>query len=261
MSRGRSDGPAGVSGASPPAGNAKKPHRKPPRDRTLFSALKEKLATEVVQQGAIASDRRLLRDQGRKHVWGYVLAFVMMGSSRRATTLSAYMMKFIVDRIFVDRDIVAMWAIGGAIIAIYIAKGFATYGQQVILSRISNNIIADSQTKIFDKMLAMDVSFYNARHSTEFLARQAFISQSAGNALNTLVTAFGRDVLTTLGLTFAMFQQDAALASVSILIMPVAIVGRAQARQSRPPGDDDRVLRLRGHSRTPCRRRRRAFAW
>ncbi|MCI4678604.1 ABC transporter ATP-binding protein/permease [Rhodoblastus acidophilus] len=168
---------------------------------------------------------RLMREQGSKHFWGYVLAFGMMGVIATTTTLSAYMMKYIVDRIFVDRNIEAMWAIGGAITVIYIAKGFATYGQQVILSRIANNIIAESQAKIFDKMLAMDVSFYNARHSTEFLARQAFISQSAGSALNTLVTAFGRDVLTTLGLTFAMFQQDAVLASVAILIMPLAIVG------------------------------------
>ena len=51
LSRGRSDGPAGVSGASPPAGNAKKPHRKPPRDRTLFSALKEKLARGCSTRG------------------------------------------------------------------------------------------------------------------------------------------------------------------------------------------------------------------
>ena len=191
----------------------------------MFSALKEKLAKRLFNKGQMHLIARLLRDQGGKHAWGYVLAFVMMGITATATTLSAYMMKFIVNRIFLDRDIVAMWEIGGAITAIYIAKGFATYGQQVTLSRISNNIIADSQTKIFDKMLAMDVSFYNARHSAEFLARQAFISQSAGNALNILVTAFGRDALTTLGLTFAMFQQDAALASVSLLIMPVAIVG------------------------------------
>ncbi len=191
----------------------------------MFSALKEKLQTKLFSKGQLHLIERLVRDQGRKHLWAYVLAFLMMGVIAVATTLSAYMMKFIVDRIFVDRNILAMWAIGGAVIAIYISKGFATYGQQVILSRISNNIIAESQTKIFDKMLAMDVGFYSARHSTEFLARQAFISQAAGNALNTLVTAFGRDALTTLGLTFAMFQQDAALASVSILIMPVAIVG------------------------------------
>jgi ATP-binding cassette, subfamily B, bacterial MsbA len=168
---------------------------------------------------------RLLREQGSKHYKGYVVAFAMMGVIAATTTASAYLMGGIVNRIFVDRNIEAMWAIGGAITAIYVAKGFATYGQQVILSRISNNIIAESQTKIFDKMLAMDVSFYNARHSTEFIARQAFISQSAGNALNTLVTALGRDILTTLGLMFAMFQQDPQLAAIAVLIMPLAIVG------------------------------------
>ena len=191
----------------------------------MFSALQEKLQKKLVTTGQLHLIERLVRDQGRKHLWGYVLAFAMMGVTAVATTLTAFMMKYVVDRIFVDRNIMAMWAIGGAVIAIYVAKGFATYGQQVVLTRISNNIIADSQARIFDKMLAMDVSFYNARHSTEFLARQAFISQSAGNALNILVTAFGRDALTTLGLTFAMFKQDAALASLSILVMPVAIIG------------------------------------
>jgi ATP-binding cassette subfamily B protein len=168
---------------------------------------------------------RLIREHGSKHVKGYFFSFLMMGVIATTTTLSAYIMGDIVNRIFVDRNIEAMWAIGGAITAIYVAKGFATYGQQVVLTKISNNIIAESQARIFDKMLAMDISFYNARHSTEFIARQAFISQSAGSALNALVTGLGRDILTTAGLTFAMFQQDPMLASLAILIMPAAIVG------------------------------------
>ena len=79
---------------------------------------------------------RLLREQGTKHYKGYVVAFAMMGVIAATTTASAYLMGGIVNRIFVDRNIQAMWAIGGAITAIYVAKGFATYGQQVILSRI-----------------------------------------------------------------------------------------------------------------------------
>ena len=221
----RNGGGRRSAGARSGGGKRKSPVASRRRDRTLFSALQEKLSKTLLTKGQMHLIARLMRDQGSKHVWAYVAAFVLMGITAVATTLSAYMMKFIVDRIFVDRNIMAMYAIGGAIAAIYVAKGFATYGQQVILSRIANKIIADSQIRIFEKMLAMDVSFYNHRHSTEFLARQAFVSQSAGNALNTLVTAFGRDVLTTLGLTFAMFHQDAALALIAIMIMPLAIVG------------------------------------
>ena len=168
---------------------------------------------------------RLLREQGRKHAKAYAIAFAMMGIVATCTTLSAYIMKDIIDRIFVDRSIQAMWVIGAAIVTIYVIKGFATYGQQVVLTRIANNIVAEIQTRIFDKMLAMDLSFYNRSHSTEFIARQAFISNAASGALNMLITALGRDILTTLGLTFAMFQQDAILAVLAVVIMPGAIVG------------------------------------
>ena len=117
---------------------------------------------------------RLLREQGRKHLRGYIIAFAMMAVISAATTASALTLKYIVDRILVDKNFQAMWIIGAAIMVIYAAKGLATYGNLVTLSKISNNIIADIQTRIFEKMLAMDVSFYNARHSTEFIARQAF---------------------------------------------------------------------------------------
>jgi ATP-binding cassette, subfamily B, bacterial MsbA len=183
------------------------------------------LQKRLFSAGQMHLIERLLRDQGRKHAKGYALAFLMMAVIAATTTLSAWIMRDIIDRIFVDRSVEAMWAIGGAIMAIYISKGFATYGQQVVLSKISNNIIAEIQTRIFDKMLAMDISFYNARHSTEFIARQAFISQAASGALNTLVTALGRDVMTTVGLTISMFAQDPLLASLAVLIMPVAIIG------------------------------------
>ncbi len=191
----------------------------------MLSIVKNRLRKRLFTEGQLHLIERLLRDQGRKHVKGYVLAFAMMGIIAATTTATAFIMKDIMDRIFVARSIHAMWAIGGAILAIYAVKGFATYGQQVVLSKIANNIIAEIQTRIFDKMLGMDISFYNARHSTEFIAQQAFIAQSASGALNMLITALGRDILTTIGLTYAMFVQDPMLASAAVLIMPLAIVG------------------------------------
>ncbi len=191
----------------------------------LFSYVANRLRKSLFTTGQMHLIERLIRDQGMKHVKGYALAFAMMGVIAATTTASAWIMKYIIDRIFVDRSIAAMWAIGGAIMGIYVAKGFATYGQQVVLSRIANNIIADVQTRIFDKMLSMDIKFYNDRHSTEFIARQAFIAQAASGALNLLITALGRDILTTIGLGFAMFMQDPLLASLAVLIMPMAIVG------------------------------------
>src|ERR1700758_4678462 len=89
--------------------------------------------------------RRLLTDQGSKHWKGYLFAFAMMGLIALTTSLSAWIIGQIVNKIFVGRDLTAVWEITAAIVTIYTVKGLATYGQQVVMPRIGNNIVADVQ--------------------------------------------------------------------------------------------------------------------
>ena len=65
-----------------------------------------------------ATLRRLLSDQGSKHWKGYVFAFAMMGLIALTTSLSAWIIGQIVNKIFVGRDLAAVWEITTAIVAI-----------------------------------------------------------------------------------------------------------------------------------------------
>ncbi len=172
-----------------------------------------------------ATLRRLLTDQGFKHWKGYLFAFAMMGLIALTTSLSAWIIGRIVDKIFVGRDLNAVWEITAAIVAIYTVKGLATYGQQVVMSRVGNNIVADVQRRIFDQMLRMKVSYYSRSHSSEFIARQAFIAQSASSVLNLLITTLSRDALTIVGLVIVMVSQDPLLSLLALMFVPVAAVG------------------------------------
>ena len=172
-----------------------------------------------------ATLRRLLTDQGTKHWKGYVFAFAMMGLIALTTSLSAWIIGQIVNKIFVGRDLKAVWEITAAIVAIYTVKGLATYGQQVVLSRVGNSIVADIQKRMFDQMLRMQVSYYSGSHSSEFIARQAFIAQSASNVLNLLITTLSRDLLTIVGLVIVMVSQDPLLSLFALMFVPVAAVG------------------------------------
>jgi ATP-binding cassette, subfamily B, bacterial MsbA len=169
--------------------------------------------------------RRLLTDQGSKHWKGYVFAFAMMGLIAATTSLSAWIIGQIVNKIFVGRDLNAVWEITAAIVVIYTVKGLATYGQQVILSRVGNSIVADVQRRIFDQMLRMKVSYYSRSHSSEFIARQAFIAQSASTVLNLLITTLSRDALTIVGLVIVMVSQDPLLSLFALMFVPLAAVG------------------------------------
>ena len=168
---------------------------------------------------------RLLSDQGRKHWKGYAFALVMTMIVAWTTTMSAWIMRDVINEIFVAKKLAAVWMIGGAIVAIYAAKGFAAYGQTVVLSRVANNIVAEVQRRIFDKMLAMSLGYYSVRHSTEFIARQAFISSSASGTLNLLITVMARDVLTLIGLAAVMIAQDPLMSAMALVVTPFVVVG------------------------------------
>ena len=171
---------------------------------------------------------RLLSDQGAKHWKGYAFATGMTFVVAATTTMSAWIMRDVINKIFIAKELSAVWGIAGAIVAIYAVKGFSTYGQMVVLARVANNIVADVQSRIFDKMLAMSLSFYNLRHSTEFIARQAFISQSASGTLNLLITALARDVLTLIGLASVMIAQDPLMSAMALIVTPAVVVGIRQ---------------------------------
>ena len=51
------------------------------------------------------------------------------------------------------------------------SRALATYGHTVILSQISNAILANNQRRLFAKLMSESIAFFSERHSSEFLAR------------------------------------------------------------------------------------------
>lgn len=169
--------------------------------------------------------RRLLQEEGRKHVRGYALAFFFMGLVAATTALTAYLMSPVVKYIFIQKQGDYLMWLGGAIVAVYIVKGLASYAQQTTMARIGNRIIAGLQTKIFDHLLVQPLSFFTERHSSELISRNSFIASSVRESLSMIITAIGRDVLSALGLIVVMISQDPLLSLVVLVTMPPAILG------------------------------------
>jgi ATP-binding cassette, subfamily B, bacterial MsbA len=177
---------------------------------------------------------RLFATDGRKHAWGYALSFVFMAVIAATTALAAYMMKHVVDRIFVDGNYAMVWILGGSLAGLFALKGAATYGQMVTLAKIGNRIIADYQRKIYDSLLAQGVSFFAERHSTEFLNRMNAGAGGARMVLDLMITSVGRDILTLIGLVIVMAVQDPVMMVFGMVTMPPAVyVVRILSRRTR----------------------------
>ena len=65
----------------------------------------------------------------------------------------------------------------------------------MILSQISNAILANNQRQLFAKLMSENIGFFSERHSSEFLARLTAGATSITQVLNLLINAIGRDLL------------------------------------------------------------------
>ncbi|HXY90023.1 MAG TPA: ABC transporter ATP-binding protein [Xanthobacteraceae bacterium] len=199
----------------------------------LFERIKHRLSGLLGEDARIIIPRLLLTD-GRRYAWRYALAFVFMFFVAATTSSSAYLMKDVINKIFVEGREGAIWALGGALIALATIKGFATYGQSVTLGRIGNRIIAGYQQRLYDNLLAQGVSFFSERHSTELITRLTYGASGARAILETLITTVGRDLMSLIGLVTVMIIQDAFLAFICLVAMPVAVLGvRSLIRRTR----------------------------
>ena len=166
---------------------------------------------------------RLLRENFRKHASLYLVAILAMVFVALTTTLSAWIMRDVTDDLLIDRNLSRLFLIAGGIALIFTVKGIATYVQTYFLARAGNSIIAETQLRIFDRLMRQGVSFYSANASSDLIVRVTHNAQSARAVIDTIVTAFVRDLFTLLGLLILMFYQQPMIALVALLIGPIAI--------------------------------------
>src|ERR1700738_261108 len=174
--------------------------------------------------GAAILIRRLVMEQGALYWRRYLMAFALMAVSAATTAGSSYLLGQVINQAYVDKNVRGIAILSGITVIIFILKGAATYGHQVILSKISNAILANNQRALFAKLMSESVGFFSERHSSEFLTRLTAGANSVTQVLNLLINAVGRDVLSLIGLVAVMLLQDPYMALLGFAVAPPAML-------------------------------------
>jgi len=164
--------------------------------------------------------KRLVTEQGRVYWRRYVVVFVLMAIGSAASAGSAYLFGKVINEAYVYRNVSGIMTLSAIVICLFTAKGIATYWQAVILSRISNAILANNQRKLFAKLMQESVGFFSQSHSSDHLNRLVVGAASITQILSLLITTAGRDLLTLIGLVIVMVTQDPLLSLLSLVIAP-----------------------------------------
>lgn len=166
--------------------------------------------------------RRLFQENKREYAPQYALAIVCMLLVAGTTSLSAYVLKTVVDTIFVHQDRAALLGIALLIVAIFIAKGFAAYFSEIIVGNIGNRLVADTQKRMFDHMLKVDMGFFQTYSSSDLVTRMSYNANCVRDVLNLVSLNIGRDLFTIIGLVCTMIVLDPILSAIALIGGPIA---------------------------------------
>jgi len=175
-------------------------------------------------EGTVGVVVRILRANFRDHRKGYMISFLFLFIVAAMTSLSAWIMRDVVNQIFVAQSIEMLWVLSFGVMAIFIVKGFATYGQVVVQSRIGNRIVAENQKRFYDRCLRFGLDFYNDRASSELIMSISGGSNAIRSILDTIVLSLGRDLVTLIGLITVMVYQAPLMSMIALVVAPIAII-------------------------------------
>lgn len=162
------------------------------------------------------------------HAPKFIFAVICMGVVAAATAASAYLMKPVFDKVFLNKDGEALILIAVAVIIIFFLKGAASYGQTIIMSLIGQRIVTDMRNELYRKIQLQPLSFFTKNPTGVLMSRITNDVSYIQGAVSEAVTSILKDSFSVIGLVFVVFYQDWKLALIAMIVFPLAVYPIAQ---------------------------------
>jgi len=150
------------------------------------------------------------------------LAMACMVIVAGATAASAYLVKPMLDDIFVNRDRSQLLLLPGAAIVIFLLKGSATYGQQYWMNYVGQQIIKTLRNMLYDRIMDLPLAFFHQEKTGTLMSRITNDVNIVKGMVSTAVAGLLRDLFTVVGLVGVIFYMDWKLAMGAFIVLPAA---------------------------------------
>jgi subfamily B ATP-binding cassette protein MsbA len=110
------------------------------------------------------------------------------------------------------------------IVGVALVKGLAYFGQFYLMGMVSQRVIADLRTSMFDHLLGLSPDFFAKRHSGDLLSRFSADVASVETAVSYAVSSYIRDGLTIVVMLVNCFVLDWRLSLMAFVAVPVTLL-------------------------------------
>ncbi len=164
---------------------------------------------------------RLFKDSIKPYTVRLFSSLFFMVIIALATGATAWLLDPAIDKIFLDKDESMLLLIPIAIILTLFIKSVATYIQIILLNGVAQNIIADTQIKLFKKIINADLAWLHKIHSAKIISNFLYDVTLLQDSVSSSLANGVKDILTLICLVGVMYYQDWQLATISIIAFPL----------------------------------------
>ncbi|MEC9235376.1 MAG: ABC transporter ATP-binding protein, partial [Pseudomonadota bacterium] len=171
--------------------------------------------------------KRIWREYMRPYKGTILFALFFMAIDAMMTVSFAKLLQPAMDEVLIavqndPSKVSGIWVYVLAILVTFIIRGSAHYVHSVMMSKMSQSVIADIQTSLFSHFMVLDLGFFK-RQSSGMLVSGVISDVAVMRATVTdSIVGLGKNVLTLLGLLGLMIYQDWKLSLIVFGIFPLA---------------------------------------
>ncbi len=153
----------------------------------------------------------------------FIFAFIGMIMVALGTSGTAYVIKPVLDDIFINKDEMMLKLLPLAVIVLYTLKGVGRYVQTYYVSYIGTDIIRRVKDKFLKHILIQDIKFFQNIHGGELLSRINNDTIVIQNAVSSYVASIIMESLTIIALICVVIYQSPTLAFYGLIVLPVVV--------------------------------------
>lgn len=138
------------------------------------------------------------------------------------TTLSVWLIKEIVNKVIIDKDIFYLGLLTGGIVLIFLAKGLFFYGQSYLMAYAGQKAIMNLRNRLYKHLQFLSLDFYTETRTGQLMSHITYDVTLMEQAFSEVIGDLVREFLTLVGLIGFIFYLHWKLALLSIIIFPLA---------------------------------------
>jgi subfamily B ATP-binding cassette protein MsbA len=154
----------------------------------------------------------------------FIGAFLCSGLVAALSAAYAWLVRPVLDGIFIQKDEVLLLVLPLALLGIAVLKALFSYGQTYLMNYVGNRVITDIRQNLFDRLMRLPVGFHDANTSGRLVSRVVNDVSVMANAVSSVLKDMFLNGLTFLAMLGVIFYQNWQLAGLSLIVIPLAAI-------------------------------------